>query len=124
MAYDEIDEYTPLLYAVQGLAHEDMSTATLEYMEKNLRRELLQGLHEVLFDGDIHTVQTYREERRALSCDVDRPRLCEIIYKAEIRTVQQRHVELKIMPQPIDVVSYRSEYRKKSKYRKAQGWRK
>lgn len=106
-------------YAVKGVIHETMSIVEQEYVEKNLRRDLLFRLHEILFDGAPHIVKMSREEHREYA----HPHLNEVIYKAEIRKVLQREVELKIMPKPIDVISYRSEYRKKSHYRKAQGWR-
>ena len=82
------------MFCVQGII-DKLQPQISDMVEKNLRRQLLEGIAEVLCDGEYHVVRIKRQEEilppllpttylRSISD-------AKVTYRAEITEVQHRH---------------------------------
>ncbi len=75
-------------FCVQGIV-DKWPPGVCEIMEKELRRHLLEGMGQILCDGDYHVVRVARQEE--LLPQRDCRETAKVTYRAEISEVQHRH---------------------------------
>lgn len=77
------------VYAVQGIIDKNQPQIA-EIVEKGLRRQLLEGIDGVLFDGRHHVIAIARKELNEPLL-MQEPNITRVEYRAEITEVEHRH---------------------------------
>ena len=83
-------------YRVQSLIDKNQPLVS-EMVEKELRRQLLEGIADVLYDGEYHVVRILRKEEFLHLLPTTRPygdSEARVTYQAEITEVQHRHYQV------------------------------
>lgn len=81
-------------FCVQGVIDKNQPRIS-DMVERNLRRQLLEGIEAVLCDGEYHVVKIERQEEQlpplVPSTLVTLPAEARVTYRAELTEVQHRH---------------------------------
>lgn len=80
-------------YRVQGIIDKNQPLVS-DLVEKELRRQLLEGIADVLYDGEYHVVRILRQEEFLHLLPTTRPcgdNEARVTYHAEITEVEHRH---------------------------------